>query len=245
MSTASFVEHAAGLLETVRTRRPRVHCLMNGVVQKFVADGLTVIGAVPSMTSSADEIEAFAGRADALLVNLGTLDAGRRKVIGLALGVVGPKGTPWIVDPAHCDASPDRSRYAQSLVAQGAFVLRANAAEMAAIGEIDGPVVVETGAVDRVRGNANTVSITNGHPWLADVTGTGCVSGAIIAAFLAVEPDAFKASVAATLTVAIAAEIAAPQARGPGSFEPAWLDALFNLTPADIVERSRISYDRT
>ncbi|MEO9337598.1 hydroxyethylthiazole kinase [Mesorhizobium sp. SB112] len=245
MSTAPFVEHTAGLLETVRTRRPRVHCLMNGVVPKFVADGLTVIGAVPSMTSSADEIEAFAGRADALLVNLGTLDAGRRNVIALALDVVRPKGTPWIVDPAHCDASPDRSRYAQSLVAQGAFVLRANAAEMAAIGEIDGPVVVETGATDKVRGGANAVSISNGHPWLAEVTGTGCVSGAIIAAFLAVEPDPFKASVAATLTVAIAAEIAAPLVRGPGSFEPAWLDALFNLTPADIVEHSRISYDRT
>ncbi len=68
---------AAEILERLRTRRPRVHCLMNTVVQKFTADGITAVGGIPSMTASPEEIEDFVGRADALTVNLGTLDAGR------------------------------------------------------------------------------------------------------------------------------------------------------------------------
>ena len=76
---------AAEILEKVRQARPRVHCLMNTVVQKFTADGITVVGGIPSMTTSLEEIESFVAKADALTVNLGTLDAERRKVILLAV----------------------------------------------------------------------------------------------------------------------------------------------------------------
>ena len=34
---------AADVLARVRRLRPRVHCLMNTVVQKFTADGITVV----------------------------------------------------------------------------------------------------------------------------------------------------------------------------------------------------------
>jgi hydroxyethylthiazole kinase len=72
--TSGFVGSAAASLALVRQQRPRVHCLMNTVVQKFVADGLAALGAIPSMTSALEEVKAFAQRADALVVNLGTLD---------------------------------------------------------------------------------------------------------------------------------------------------------------------------
>ena len=71
-------QRAADALARLRERRPRIHCLMNTVVQKLVADGVTALGAIPSMTSSVEEIGEFAQRAEALLVNLGTLDADRR-----------------------------------------------------------------------------------------------------------------------------------------------------------------------
>ncbi len=52
---------------------------MNTVVQKFTADGITAIGGIPSMTSSEEEIESFVVKTHALTINLGTLDAARRK----------------------------------------------------------------------------------------------------------------------------------------------------------------------
>src|SRR5690606_19374052 len=108
---SDFPEQAAGMLERLRDARPRVHCLMNTVVQKLVADGLSALGAIPSMTSSVDEVSAFVGKADALVVNLGTLDDQRRQAIRLALDTARGKAKPWVLDPAHCDYSPPRAAF--------------------------------------------------------------------------------------------------------------------------------------
>src|SRR6266446_5055996 len=62
---------AAAILDRLRTRRPRIHCITNTVAQTFTANMLLAVGAVPSMTVAPDEITAFLARADALLVNLG------------------------------------------------------------------------------------------------------------------------------------------------------------------------------
>jgi hydroxyethylthiazole kinase len=43
------------------------------------------------------------------------------------------------------------------------------------------------------------------------------------------------------LAIGVAAELAAPHARGPGTFEPVLLDALSALTPQDILDHGRIA----
>lgn len=241
-SEIGFVEKAAALLTRVRQQRPRVHCLMNTVVQKFVADGLAALGAIPSMTSSTEEVEAFARRADALAVNLGTLDEERRTAIRLATAVTGGAHKPWIVDPVHCDYSPSRLAFARELIASGPSVVRGNASEMDIIGEASGVLKIKTGPIDELTLERHTTRIENGHPLMAQVTGTGCLSGALIAAFMAVEPDRLKAATGALLTSGIAAEIAAERSSGPGSFEAAFRDALASLRPEDIIANARISH---
>jgi hydroxyethylthiazole kinase len=235
------LEVAAELLERLRTQKPRVHCLMNSVVQKLVADGLSVLGAIPSMTSSPEEVAAFVRKADALCVNLGTLDAARREAIDLALAAADEAGRPWALDPAHCDYSPPRAAFAQELLARGPAVLRANAAEHRLLSVPAEVVGVVTGNTDRIALGSRTVAVGNGHEWLVKVTGTGCLSGAVIAAFLAVGDDPFTAAAAAMLAIGVAAELAAPHARGPGTFEPVLLDALSALTPQDILDHGRIA----
>lgn len=241
LTAAALPHHAAGLLERVRSRGPRVHALMNTVVQKLVADGLSALGAVPSMTSSPEEVAAFVAKADALCVNLGTLDAARREAIGLALTAAGEAGRPWALDPAHCDYSPPRAAFAQELLERGPAVLRANPAEHALLAVPAGVVGVVTGRRDRIAGQGRAVAVENGHEWMAKVTGTGCLSGAVIAAFLAVGDEPFAAAASAMLAVGVAAGLAAPQARGPGSFEPAFLDALAALSPQNIIDHGRIA----
>lgn len=236
---------AAGLLDRVRSARPRVHCLMNSVVQKFTADGITVIGGIPSMTGSLEEVESFVSRADALTVNLGTLDAERREAIRLGVAVARAQAKPWIVDPVNCDYSPLRLAFARELIALSPTVVRGNRAEMALIGETPGILRIVTGPVDRLEVSGGSVEIGNGHPFMAAVTGTGCLSGGVIAAFLAVGADALLAASAALAATGIAAERAAPLSRGPGTFAPAFLDALALLTSHDIVKHGRISHDQT
>lgn len=243
MNANALLREAAGLLEIVRARRPRVHCLMNGVVQKLVADGLSAIGAIPSMTSSPDEIGHFAGKADALLVNLGTLDEARRQVIALGIDRVREDGKPFILDPAHCDYSPLRARYASDLMRCGPTTVRGNGAEMALLTVPATVIAVTTGAQDEIAGGGRRAVVRNGHHLSPVVTGTGCLSGALLAAFAAVTDDAFGAAVAATLVAGVAAQQAGDEARGPGSFEPALLDALFALTSDDIENFGRVDDD--
>ncbi|MGE7369030.1 hydroxyethylthiazole kinase [Neorhizobium sp. NPDC001467] len=241
--TYPTAEQAADLLDRVREKRPRVHCLMNTVVQKFTADGITVIGAIPSMTSSSDEIADFVSKADVLTINLGTLDAERRNVIERAVDIANDAGKPWILDPVHCDYSPSRLEFARTLIARRPKVVRGNRAEMALIGSLGDIVSIETGATDRITDGGRTVTVRNGHCWMAQVTGTGCLSGGVIAAFLAAELDALAAATAALAATGLAAEQAAACARGPGSFGVAFLDTLSALAPEALREGARIDHD--
>ena len=235
---------AADILERVRGARPRVHCLMNTVVQKFTADGISVLGAIPSMTSSLEEVEAFVDRADALTVNLGTLDQEKRRAIELAVNVANAQAKPWIVDPVHIDSSPSRLAFARTLLKRSPSCVRGNAAEMAALGDTGPRLIIQTGASDRLSQNGEIIRIENGHPWMAMVTGTGCLSGGLIAAFMAVEPDMLIASAAALLVVGVSAELAVEHSRGPGSFGVALLDAISSITQSDLVSRARIHHDK-
>lgn len=241
MTFHPVIDAAAELLKALRQRRPRVHCLTNSVVQKFTADGLTALGAVPSMTSSLDEVADFAGQAEALLVNLGTLDPSRREAIEAALDAVEGTGRPWTLDPVHCELSPLRLAFARRLLARGPAVARGNATEIAVLGAAPSrTVVVQTGASDLVQLGSKRLAIGNGHQLMAKVTGTGCLSGAVIAAFLALGEDRTTSAAAALVFFGVSAEIAAETARGPGTFATALLDALANVGADDIATRGRV-----
>ncbi len=233
-------QKAGELLTRVRERRPRVHCLMNTVVQKFTADGITAVGGIPSMTSSPEEIEDFVLMVDALTINLGTLDEARRKVIRQAVAIANAKGKPWIIDPVHCDYSPSRLAFAREMLALGPAIVRGNQAEMSVIGDVAKALRIQTGPQDLLQDQNRAATIYNGHPWMAKVTGTGCLSGGVIAAFMAVEKDPLLAAAAALTVTGVSAEIAARHSRGPGTFEAAFLDALNGLSTNDIVSLARI-----
>ena len=94
-------------------------------------------------------------------------------------------------------------------------------------------VVVMTGEVDYLSDGDRTYVIRNGHEYLGQVTGTGCTLGTTIASFAAVERrDKLLAALAAMLLFEIAAELAASKSevRGPGTFVPAFLDSLRELS---------------
>ena len=237
MITAAAI---AGVLDRVREKRPRVHAIMNSVAQKLVADGLSVLGAIPSMTANSEEIADFAANADALLVNLGTLEGERRDVIRRALSSMHQRQRPVVLDPVFCDVSQLRLAFARELLGRGITTVRGNKSEMEAIGAAEGIVLIETGPVDTIRLGGRAIRLANGHPWLALVSGTGCLSGALIAAFQAVEPDDLQAAAAAIATLSIAAE----KAEGPGSFAPTLLDALYTIDEKAISERLRISNEQ-
>jgi hydroxyethylthiazole kinase len=69
----------------------------------------------------------------------------------------------------------------------------------------------------------------------------GCAGSALVAACLAVEPDAFRATAAALVMIGVAGELAAEKAAGPGSFAAAIVDALYNLDGSALTARAKVN----
>ena len=76
---------------------------------------------------------------------------------------------------------------------------------------------------------------------MAKVTAMGCAASALVAACLAVEPDAWRATVAALVIIGVAGELAGGRADGPGSFAVAILDALYNLDGPMLVGHAKVA----
>lgn len=239
----------AELLARLRAARPRVHCITNSVAQAFTANVLLALGAVPSMTLSGEEIGPFVASADALLVNLGTLDAERRAAVATAVQVANAQDRPWVLDPVFVDRSPPRAEHARALIAFAPRAIRLNAPELAALAATGDAgdlartartTIGLTGARDVVTDGVRAASVANGHPLMARVTAMGCAASAVTAAFLSVERDAYAATLAALTVFGVAGEVAGGRAAGPGSFASEMLDVLYGLD-AGMLRHARIT----
>jgi len=257
LSQGEIVSSSAALLARLRASSPRVHCVTNAVAQNFTANALLAFGAVPSMTLSGEEIGAFVQRSDALLINLGTFDRERREATAIAIDTAFRHNLPWVLDPVFIDRAPQRAAYARDLMCLNPKAVRLNAAEFGALAEREpNPasvaayarerkvVVGLSGATDLIADGERSVSISNGHPLMAKVTAMGCAASALVAACLAVEPDALKATAAAFLMVGVAGEMAAVHSQGPGTFAAQILDALYDLDEAALAGHAKIEISK-
>jgi hydroxyethylthiazole kinase len=255
MRSPSELPHiAADIVDLVRQRRPRVHCITNAVAQSFTANVLLAAGAVPSMTIAPKEVAAFVGRADALLVNLGTFDTERQRASLTAIAAASRTRKPWVLDPVFIDRSAPRAVFAKRLLAKRPAALRLNEAEFAALGgkpadadalarfaKAKHMVVGLTGQYDLVRDARRLATVANGHPLMAKVTAMGCAGSALVAACLAVESDPWRATTAALIAFGVAGELAAARSHGPGSFAVEIVDALHALDRVTLIEKARVS----
>jgi len=269
VSTTSTVtpQDLADALKELRDRPPLVQCLTNIVVAGWTANVLLAVGAAPAMVDNPQEAGEFAAIAGGVLINLGTPYDETTRAMHLAVAGASQSGTPWVLDPVAAGALGWRTSVARQLLHQGRpAIIRGNASEILALagGEggrgvesVDSPevavavakdlarqqhcVIAVSGPTDHITDGSRVVRLSNGHPWLTRVTGVGCALGALMAAFAAVVPDAMVAAAAATATLTVAADSAAKETRGPGSFAVTLLDELSLLKPADLAERVWIS----
>lgn len=171
---------------------------------------------------------------------------------------------PTVLDPVAAGAGKFRQQVALDLIEHHRMsLLRGNAGEIAAlIGErvaskgVDSaqvddvgklalranqilqlPIVI-TGETDAIAVNEKVLLLHNGSSLMPLVTGTGCLLGAVLAAFigLAKEKDLLACLEEALSAYNIAGELAEKKLSEPlpGSFQIAFLDALHQVTNTDI-----------
>ena len=251
----------------VRERKPLVHQITNYVVMNETANATLALGALPVMAHAREEVAEMVRLAGALVLNIGTLSPHWVEAMLTAGKAANEGGVPVVLDPVGVGATAYRTDTAKQILDEvDVTVLRGNAGEVATLVGVEaevrgvesitagddaaaiaraaasalGVVASVTGPVDHVSDGDRVAAIANGHPLLAAVTGTGCMSSALTGCFLAVD-DPFDAAVAALVAFGVAGEDAARDAKGPGSFHAGLYDALAALDPESLDGRAHIT----
>lgn len=106
-------------------------------------------------------------------------------------------------------------------------------------------VVCVSGADDHVLdAGGRWLSLANGDPWMTRVTGVGCSASALVGAFAAVQPDAWRATASAMAVLGVVGELAAERTRaadaGVGRLQLELLDGLQLLAHDEFVARLKV-----
>jgi hydroxyethylthiazole kinase len=269
MTEREFAEKTIEILRVIRREQPLIHHITNFVVMNSTANVTLAIGASPIMAHAHDEMEAMAAFAGALNLNIGTLTHEWIESMLLAGKAAGKRGIPIILDPVGSGATMLRTEAVKRILKEvPVTVIRGNASEIMSLfsEEIkirgvdsletvdavrDGAhsltrelkkIIAVTGAVDFVTNGEKAIEVHNGHPMFGRVTGTGCAATTAISCFCAANADPFTATACALGYYGLAGEEAARVSQGPGSFQVALYDALYNLSEETMLEKLKIRY---
>ena len=124
------------------------------------------------------------------------------------------------------DAAPGDAVTYDNLEEMAAFTRRFAAA--------CGSIVAVSGAIDLISDEHDTYVISNGHKLMADITGSGCMLSAVVAAYLAANPDCQLEAVAAAFAMfglagKLAAERAIDEGVGNATYSNYLIDAVYQM----------------
>ncbi|MCW1840334.1 hydroxyethylthiazole kinase [Prosthecomicrobium hirschii] len=137
-TTAPTIAGVAATLAALRARRPLVHNITNYVAMTVSANVLLSLGASPAMVHAGEEVEDFAGIADALVINIGTLSGPWIEAMLRAAAAADRLAKPWLLDPVAAGATRLRSDTALALLRLKPVVVRGNAGEIMALADLAG-----------------------------------------------------------------------------------------------------------
>ena len=247
--------------EAFRKQQPLIHCITNPISINQCANGILAIGARPMMAEHPAEVQEITETADALMLNLGNITDARMQSMKIALQTAKERNIPVILDAVGIACSKLRRDYLAELLTIGIpTVIKGNYSEIYALHHaahrssgVDADAtlnvdsisaaaaelarkyhttILASGKVDIVTDGTRIVHVKNGTPQLSTVTGTGCLLGALCAAYLSVCTD-MNAAITACLVLGVCGQIAETP-RGSGSFMVNLMDELSTLTAAQL-----------
>lgn len=256
-------------IRLLRDKNPLVHCITNAVSANDCANALLCLGARPVMAEHPEEVSDITAASAALLINMGM--PSDSKLLAMKRSVMRAKADniPYVLDCVGVSSSRLRLKAARELTEIYApAVIRGNSSEISAMlsgrltmngvdasGRIPAQAEISEAAVsfnstfamsgkyDIIISGNNMGIVKNGSRSLSEVTGTGCMLGAITAAFLSVA-EAFDAARYASLVMGICGETA-QRDRGLGTYKIQLFDALSNIDDALVFRMKKEEYGTT
>ena len=253
-------------LNNLRQTQPVVHNITNQVVTNTTANALLAIGASPVMAHAPEEMSDMVTISNALVINTGTPSELQLDSMKMAISEANRQNKPWVLDPVGVGATRYRLQLNTELLELCPAAIRGNASEILTLltGNPTGrgvdsdsssdatldylqerasalnTVLAVTGATDYIADANRVAKITNGHPMMARVTGTGCTATALTGAFLGSNEDHWLATVSSIACLGIAGEKAAFNAKGPGSLQTYLLNELYQLNEDIVTARLKV-----
>ena len=255
------------ILEKVRAQKPLVHHLTNWVTIYDCANIVKVLGASPVMAHAKEESGDMAKLASSLVLNIGTLTPEFIDSMKIAAKSANEKNIPIILDVCGAGATKLRDEKCFELLDNVKInIIKGNASEVARIAgenvqtkgvdasevekdlieiaaslakERDCTVVI-TGKEDIIADKDRHLIVKNGHELMSHVVGTGCMTTSVIGTFAAVENNLVNAAAAGLCCYEIAAELAAEETNGPGTFKEKLFDNIYNLNKEQIEKMQKV-----
>ncbi|WP_125706413.1 hydroxyethylthiazole kinase [Lacticaseibacillus daqingensis] len=256
------------LLAQLQAQHPLVVNYANFVTPGFVANGLNALGASPIMTLAQEEALALMIPANALVLNLGTINTADMPLVLALAEAAASLAKPIVLDPVAVGATAFRAQAAERLLRDYPItVIRGNAGEIAFLAGIEATAkgidagataeapatlaqrcaarydctVVVSGPIDVIATGHNLATVYNQTPLLPAVVGSGDLLSSLIGAYLGLTTDPFEAALVGAATLGVAGEIAAShlQATQAGTFAANLMDALAGMTTETLNQRAR------
>lgn len=250
-----------------KSNPPLIHCITNPISINQCANAILAVGARPMMAEHPDEVFEITETANALLLNLGNITDARMQSIRIASEAARKHGVPSVLDLVGIACSSLRRNFAHTLLKQYTpQMIKGNASEIhalydpnyksagvdadtalelshttriaATLAQKYSTVILVSGETDIVTDGKTIVHLQNGTPQLATVTGTGCILGALCAAYLSVADGLFAAKTACAV-LGISGQLS-ETTNGSGSFMLHLMDKLNTLTDEDINKHIRL-----
>ena len=247
--------------KTVKQTQPLIHCITNPISINQCANGILAIGARPMMAEHPKEVSEITRTARSLMLNLGNITDVRMESMLISAKTANEMGIPILLDAVGISCSSLRREYVENLLNTAIpSVIKGNYSEIQSlyqksyhssgvdadsslhihtVGHVAislarslGTVILASGKVDIVADGNRLYHIHNGTPMLSQVTGTGCLQGALCASYLSAKPD-IEAVITGCVVLGICGELA-QTGRGTGTFLCNLMDALSTLTDAQV-----------
>jgi hydroxyethylthiazole kinase len=265
-----FHEKCVTALEEVKKSKPLVHNITNYVTVNDCANIILAIGGSPIMADEIAEVEDMVAIASCLVINMGTLNERTVASMIKAGKKANELKKPVVFDPVGVGAGPYRNKSAQKLLNEVEFaVIRGNMSEIKFLsglavqtkgvdsvadesGGIEaakafaakmGCVAAVTGKTDIITDGQSVCLIENGHQILTGVTGTGCMTSALVGTYCGAIKDYFVAAAAGVMSMGLAGERAQKTLKndeGIGTFRMRLFDAIYNMSGNNFRQEGRI-----
>lgn len=256
-----MIEKIKKIRKQLKNANPLVHCITNPISINQCANLILASGCRPIMAEHPQEVGEITRSAKALMFNMGNITDIRMTSMLISTEEACKRNIPVVLDIVGVGCSELRRNFVHGILQKySPKVIKGNYSEIKAlynctykcsgvdvepslnISEISriavdlaekyNCIILASGITDVVTDGKRTVFVKNGCRQLSEVTGTGCMQGALIACYLTVCSDIYSTA-AACVVFGICGQLSETE-KGNGSFLVNLMDKLSVITDSDI-----------